>query len=251
MQGMIVRDTTGRTGRSSLPRRVPHNRPCSYAEGVRPTVAILAWGLGWKGLGMALFGRREGDAKPSTNPFVAPRRDDDEAVRNAEARAAEQAVNPYLSAGPPASNVAPEPFDAGLESPGASPRGRAGRPSRGDDKRTHRVGLSLSDREFEEWSVTAQLDGYSSIARWVRDRVQGTLNQRALHQLGAVKGMSDAARLRGDLAKVGSNLNQVARALNAAERGGPEGPSHSKVLEAVDATRRELAAVRAWTRGQE
>lgn len=56
--------------------------------------------------------------------------------------------------------------------------------------------------------------------------------------------------LRADLARVGNNLNQIARALNVAERGGPEGPATADVLAAVDATRAELAAIRAWTRGQ-
>lgn len=201
---------------------------------------------------MPVFGRRERDVKQSDIPAEVERHGDADPASASVPSSLPDEDNPWLKPMPVAPVDAVTGSDvssSGEQRP--SVRRGPGRPARGDAKRTHRVGLSLSADEFEGWSAFAQLDGYSSLARWARDRVNGTLNQALLHRLGATKGMSDAARLRGDLAKVGSNLNQVARALNVAERGGPGGPSVSEVLAAVDATRRELAAVRAWTRGQE
>lgn len=125
------------------------------------------------------------------------------------------------------------------------PHRRAGRPARGAAKRTRRVGLSLSADELEQWEQAAAEDGTGSVARWARDRVASTLGRPGSSATGA-----EVAALRADLARVGNNLNQIARALNVAERGGPEGPATAEVLAAVDATRAELAAVRAWTRRQ-
>lgn len=125
------------------------------------------------------------------------------------------------------------------------PHRRAGRPARGDAKRTRRVGLSLSADELEQWEQAAAEDGTGSVARWARERVASTLGRPGASVTGG-----EVSALRADLARVGNNLNQIARALNVAERGGPEGPATADVLAAVDATRAELAAIRAWTRGQ-
>jgi len=107
------------------------------------------------------------------------------------------------------------------------------------------VGLSLSVDELEQWERAAAEDGSGSVARWARERVASTLGRPGASVTGG-----EVAALRADLARVGNNLNQIARALNVAERGGPEGPATAEVLAVVEATRAELAAVRAWTRGQ-
>lgn len=153
--------------------------------------------------------------------------------------------NPFTGAWEPApAQAMPAADPASVASASAPPARRAGRPARGAAKRTRRVGLSLSVDELEQWEQAAAEDGSGSVARWARDRVASTLGQ------GFSATGGEVAALRADLARVGNNLNQIARALNVAERGGPEGPATAEVLAAVDATRAELAAIRAWTRGQ-
>ena len=49
----------------------------------------------------------------------------------------------------------------------------------------------------------------------------------------------EVAKLRADLGRVGSNLNQLVRAVNSGHA-----PSSAELLEAVQATREELARVR-------
>lgn len=132
------------------------------------------------------------------------------------------------------------------EQPDSATRTAAGRPAMGDAKRTHRVGISLSADELEAWRHLAEVDGRGSVARWARERVMSSL---ALRELGHSELGGELAGLRADLGRVGNNLNQIARALNVAERGGPEGPSAGDLLSAIEATRAELAEIRAWTRG--
>ncbi|GEM_PF-3423061 len=154
--------------------------------------------------------------------------------------------NPFTGAWEPAPEQAvPAADPASVASAPAPSRRRAGRPARGDAKRTRRVGLSLSVDELEQWERAAAEDGSGSVARWARERVASTLGRPGASVTGG-----EVAALRADLARVGNNLNQIARALNVAERGGPEGPATAEVLAVVEATRAELAAVRAWTRGQ-
>lgn len=135
--------------------------------------------------------------------------------------------------------------EAQLEQPDSAPRTTAGRPAMGDAKRTHRVGISLSADELDAWRHLAEADGRGSVARWARERVMSSL---ALRELGHSELGGEVAGLRADLGRVGNNLNQIARALNVAERGGPEGPSSAELLSAIEATRAELAEIRAWTR---
>ena len=50
---------------------------------------------------------------------------------------------------------------------------------------------------------------------------------------------AEVAKLRADLGRVGSNLNQLVRAVNSGQT-----PASAELLEAVQATREELARVR-------
>ncbi|MGP5387989.1 MULTISPECIES: plasmid mobilization relaxosome protein MobC [Brachybacterium] len=137
--------------------------------------------------------------------------------------------------------------EARREQADPSLRKSAGRPARGDAKRTHRVGISLSADELEAWQHLAQTSGRGSVARWARERVTSSIS---LHELGHSDVGGEVAGLRADLGRVGNNLNQIARALNTAERGGADGPGNADVFAAVDAAREQLAAIREWTRGQ-
>ncbi|MGP9604919.1 plasmid mobilization relaxosome protein MobC [Brachybacterium sp. AOP42-C2-15] len=137
--------------------------------------------------------------------------------------------------------------EARREQADPSPRKSAGRPARGDAKRTHRVGISLSADELEVWQHLAQTAGRGSVARWARERVTSSI---ALHELGHSDVGGEVAGLRTDLGRVGNNLNQIARALNTAERGGADGPTSDEVFAVVAAAREQLAEIREWTRGQ-
>src|SRR5699024_10747316 len=95
------------------------------------------------------------------------------------------------------------------------------------------------------WSAAAKDAGVGSLARWARERVTSSLT---LAHLGHSDLGGEVAALRADLGRVGSNLNQIARALNVAERGGPDGPTPGEALDAIGAVRAQLAEIRAWTR---
>ncbi|MGP5641566.1 plasmid mobilization relaxosome protein MobC [Brachybacterium tyrofermentans] len=137
--------------------------------------------------------------------------------------------------------------EARCEQADLSPRKSAGRPARGDAKRTHRVGISLSADELEVWHHLAQTSGRGSVARWARERVMSSI---ALQELGHSDVGGEVAGLRADLGRVGNNLNQIARALNTAERSGADGPTSGEVLTAVAVAREQLAEIREWTRRQ-
>ncbi|MDN5821505.1 MAG: MobC family plasmid mobilization relaxosome protein, partial [Brachybacterium sp.] len=110
-----------------------------------------------------------------------------------------------------------------------------------------RVGISLSADELEAWQHLAETDGSGSVARWARERVMSAI---ALRELGHSDVGGEVAELRADLGRVGNNLNQIARALNTAERSGADGPTSDEVFVAVAAAREQLAEIREWTRGQ-
>lgn len=119
----------------------------------------------------------------------------------------------------------------------------AGRPALGEDKRTRRVNLSVNVRELEALRALAEREGATSLSRWVRDRVLASLDERA--RTGDVE--REIARLRADLNRVGNNVNQVARVLNAANRWRAAPPEDLRVLESIEEVRRVLGEIRAWT----
>ncbi|MGA7205270.1 MAG: plasmid mobilization relaxosome protein MobC [Specibacter sp.] len=153
---------------------------------------------------MALFSRRKPAAPASTNPFVAA------AERLAEQREREAA-------------------EAAAARPVFEPR-KAGRPA-AQNPRTRRVSMSLTEEEHAAWTAAAEGRGLSA---WARDQVAAQLE--AEHPRG---GGAEVAKLRADLGRVGSNLNQLVRAVNSGHA-----PSSPELLEAVQATREELARVR-------
>ena len=69
---------------------------------------------------------------------------------------------------------------------------------------------------------------------WARERLLELLATEPTPGVGV-----EVARLRADLGRVGSNLNQLVRAVNS----GQAVPS-AELLDAVEATREELARVR-------
>lgn len=156
---------------------------------------------------MALFSRRKTDVPASSNPFVAA------AERLAEQRDREAA----------------EAAAAAAAQPVLEPR-KGGRPTVANP-RTRRVSMSLTQEEYE--SLGAAAEG-RSIASWAREELLEKIAMREPHS-----SLGEISKLRADLGRVGSNLNQLVRAVNSGHA-----PSSTELLEAVQATREELARVR-------
>jgi hypothetical protein len=126
----------------------------------------------------------------------------------------------------------------------ASPSGDAtpapaGRLSSPRGERTKTIAVRLTPEEHAAWQAAATADGRSQMGRWVRE----TITDRLAGRQGP-KQIEGLKELRSDLSHAGSNLNQIARALNVAQRGGGDPPELRVVAEVIDATRAELARVR-------
>ncbi|RLZ02613.1 mobilization protein [Kocuria tytonicola] len=122
----------------------------------------------------------------------------------------------------------PEPTEA---EPAPSRRGAGGRPV-AVEPRTRRVSMSLTEAEHRAWTEAA--DG-QRVSVWAREQVQ---EQLAADTPG-VGEVQELARIRADLARVGSNLNQLMRAVNQ----GQVVPT-PQLYEAVDALASQLGALR-------
>jgi hypothetical protein len=115
--------------------------------------------------------------------------------------------------------------------------------------RGHRFEVRLSAGEFAAVVGAARVAGRGRVAGWARDVLLATAGRVRVAASGEDVA---AARVRGELVRIGSNLNQVARALNQAAYGG-EAPLLASVLAVIEDTRAGWAGVRAaWReRGQE
>ncbi|MGP5652977.1 plasmid mobilization protein [Glutamicibacter sp. 287] len=156
---------------------------------------------------MALFSRKKPPPASPPNPFV-PTPEQEAARREREAAEAAAAE---------AARVVYEPR-------------KGGRPTV-EHPRTKRVSLSLSDQENETLAAAA---GGRRVSVWARERLLESLATDLTPGAGV-----EVARLRADLGRVGSNLNQLVRAVNS----GQTVPS-AELLAAVQATREELVRVR-------
>lgn len=166
----------------------------------------------WRGLErvvpLGLFSRRS--KQPGTLPPVAGNR--------WEELLEEQPLTPS----------APEPVAAETA---LSPRGAGGRPV-AVEPRTRRVSMSLTEAEHRAWTEAA---GGQRLSVWSRERVQEQLDT----DTPGTGEVQELARIRADLARVGSNLNQLMRAVNR----GQVVPT-PQLHEAVDALASRLGAVR-------
>ncbi len=166
----------------------------------------------WRGLGrvilLGLFSRRS--KQPGTVPPVAGNRWEE------------------LLEEQPLTSPTPEPTDAG---PTPRTQGAGGRPV-AVEPRTRRVSMSLTEAEHRAWTQAA---GGQRLSVWARERVQEQL-EASTPRVGEVQ---ELARIRADLARVGSNLNQLMRAVNQ----GQVVPT-PQLYEAVEALASQLGAVR-------
>ncbi|HER7802517.1 TPA: plasmid mobilization relaxosome protein MobC [Streptococcus pyogenes] len=92
--------------------------------------------------------------------------------------------------------------------------------------------MSLTEAEHAAWVEAA---GQQRLSVWAREQVQAQLAQE---QPNAGKA-AELARIRADLARVGSNLNQLMRATNQGQV-----PKSSELVEAVNRLWQELVLVR-------
>ena len=106
-------------------------------------------------------------------------------------------------------------------------------------ERTKTVAVRLTPDEHAAWTAAATADGRGQMGRWVRETVTDHLTGRT-----GPKQIEGLREMRSDLSHAGSNLNQIARALNVARRGGGPPPEVQVVAAVIEATRTELARVR-------
>lgn len=144
-------------------------------------------------------------------------------------------VSPWVLAGESVkAKQEAEAAEAAAARPVFEPR-KAGRPTV-ENPRTRRVSMSLTEEEHSAWSAAAAERGLSI---WAREQVTAQLEAEQ-PPAGQSQGHGvEVAKLRADLGRVGSNLNQLVRAVNSGHA-----PSSGELLEAVQATREELARVR-------
>lgn len=128
---------------------------------------------------------------------------------------------------------APEPEPpAESATPVYSPR-PSGRP--GKDAPRRRVSVSVEPEVHARWVEAA---GGAPVARWARLVLDEHLEDQDTNSSTVASG-GEVRRLRADLGRVGSNLNQLMRAVNQGQVVASE-----ELLEAVEATRVELGRVR-------
>ncbi|MFC7862191.1 hypothetical protein ACFQ9D_16765 [Arthrobacter koreensis] len=106
-------------------------------------------------------------------------------------------------------------------------------------ERTRTVAVRLTDEEWERWKTAAKEDGRQQLGRWVRELVARRLDERP--GLDYIENIDD---LRLNLTRAGSNLNQIARALNIAALGVEAPPELSAIAAAIADTRAAVSDVR-------
>lgn len=126
-------------------------------------------------------------------------------------------------------DATPTPSTPAPEEPASGPRG----------ERTKTVAVRLTPDEHAAWTAAAVADGRGQMGRWVRETVTDHLTGRT-----GPKQIEGLREMRSDLSHAGSNLNQIARALNVARRGGGLAPEVQTVVAVIEDTRAELARVR-------
>lgn len=140
--------------------------------------------------------------------------------------------------GRPGDDAPPAAGAAGASSGDAAPApGEAAPGPRGE--RTKTVAVRLTPDEHAVWLAAATADGRGQMGRWVREAITDHLGGRT-----GPKQIEGLREIRSDLSHAGSNLNQIARALNVARRGGGPPPEVQAVAAVIEATRVELAKLR-------
>lgn len=143
----------------------------------------------------------------------------------------------------PASVADPVPATADQE-PAVPAQESAG--PRGE--RTKTVAVRLTPAEHAQWVAAAEAEGRGQMGRWVRETVTARLEGRPA--AAPIAAVGEAREMRAELARMGSNLNQIARALNISALGGAPAPALEDIARSLEAVRGQLGAVRDELRGR-
>jgi len=129
----------------------------------------------------------------------------------------------------------PVPVPAPVDETPAPPAGPRG-------ERTRTVAVRLTPEEHAAWTAAAAAEGRGQMGRWVRETVTARLENRPA---AAQTAPTDEVRqMRAELARMGSNLNQIAKALNVAALGGGPAPGTGEIARNLAAARELLGSVR-------
>ena len=140
----------------------------------------------------------------------------------------------------PAVVPANEPAPPTTATDDANPAGSSWSGPRGERVKT--VAVRLTPDEHARWVQAAEQDGRQQLGRWVRESVDDRLAGRPDRPEPAAT--EEVRAMRAELSHVGSNLNQIAKALNIAELGGGAAPELRVVAQVIDDTRKAMAAMR-------
>ncbi|MPY12310.1 plasmid mobilization protein [Arthrobacter bussei] len=138
----------------------------------------------------------------------------------------------------PAPESVADPVPATADQEPAGPRG----------ERTKTVAVRLTPAEHARWVAAAEAEGRGQMGRWVRETVTARLEGRPA--AAPVAAVGETRQMRAELARMGSNLNQIARALNISALGGAPAPALEDIARNLDAVRTQLGAVRDELRGR-
>ena len=139
---------------------------------------------------------------------------------------------------------------AAAPTPEPAPPASPARPAGPRGERTVTVAVRLTPAEHSRWVAAATAGGRGQMGRWVRETVTARLDGTAAAAPVSAEAGEQLAALRGELSKVGSNLNQVARALNVQAKGGPVQVTRGDALQVIEATKAELGRVRDQLNGR-
>jgi Bacterial mobilisation protein (MobC) len=138
---------------------------------------------------------------------------------------------PEPEPGPPA--AVPEPPAGPAASPvPPGPRG----------ERTKTVAVRLTPEEHAVWTAAAEAQGRAQMGRWVRETVTARLQDRPAPV--PAESVEQVRLMRAELARVGSNLNQIAKALNIAALGGGQATGTGQIAASLAEVRELLGSVR-------
>ncbi|EOM74208.1 plasmid mobilization relaxosome protein MobC (plasmid) [Rhodococcus rhodnii] len=87
-------------------------------------------------------------------------------------------------------------------------------------KRTRTVAVRLTDGEEAAWIDAALADGHRQLGAWVRERAVAGYLGKVRPKTGSgmsAEAAAEVAAMRQQMTKVGNNLNQIARAINAGQ----------------------------------
>lgn len=115
-------------------------------------------------------------------------------------------------------------------------------------ERIKTVAVRLTPEEHAAWVAAAEAEGRGQMGRWVRETVTARLQNRPLSAPG--EQMEQVRQMRAELARMGSNLNQIAKALNIAALGGGPAPGTEDIARNLEAARELLGSVRDELRGR-